>query len=137
MPEPTAEWTACNHQPCAFCTPTVDAVAVTAVERFADDLFRWNTPRTPYFVINGRHGEHPTNQDPYVPIVRAVVGSVVAELDRLDAIGNTRRDLINDDDWAWFTSHPVVRDLAGHTLLSTALPAVRAWLHTISDKDTP
>lgn len=40
----------------------------------AAELFRWNTPSDPYFVINGRAGEV-SDEDPYLPLARAVVDS--------------------------------------------------------------
>lgn len=50
----------------------------------------------------------------------------VDELDRLDAIGNTRRDLISDEDWAWFSTHPLVT--AAPRPEHGARATLRAWL---------
>lgn len=54
------------------------------------------------------------------------------ELQRLYSIGQTRRDLISDDDWAWFCAHP----LAGHTPgISKLAPAIIEWLRGNTDTE--
>jgi hypothetical protein len=49
------------------------------------------------------------------------------ELDRLDSIGTTRRDLVSDEDWEWFTDHPL-QSAATNSMLSKTVPHFSTWL---------
>lgn len=48
-----------------------------AAEVLAGELFRWNTPGDPYFVISGRAGDACV-EDPYLPIARAMLAAVAS-----------------------------------------------------------
>lgn len=64
-------------------------------------------------------------------VVRETLLAAADELARLDRIGQTRRDLISDADWEWFTKHPL-REFAPHLAGETARTA-GPWLRDRAD----
>lgn len=67
---------------------------------------------------------HPRRLCDPAPVDQDSADAAADELQRLHSIGQTRRDLITDDDWAWFCAHPLIA--SGH--LSSTLPPIIEWL---------
>lgn len=52
-------------------------------------------------------------------------GPIAAELERLHRIGQSRRDEISDDDWAWFCAHPLQQS---RVQWGEVIPVLLAWI---------